>query len=85
MANTTLIICSVISIITAILIIYIPLFVNPTTPYFISGETGFDESLAILETIDELESDFKMGKLSQDDYDAMTLEYQRRYLALKEK
>ena len=40
----------------------------------------FKESVALLESITEINLDFKMGKLSPEDFGALSLEYQRKYL-----
>ena len=82
--NLTFFICIIISLISAAIVLYKPLFKDPSTIYLQkeSGEKEFDESLSLLEMISELETDYSMGKLTQQDYESLSLEYKRQYLEL---
>lgn len=75
-----------ISLILIVTVLVKPLFWTEPTPYFFSSkeDNSFNESLAILETLKELEADFKMGKLSQEDFEALSVDYKKRYLELTE-
>lgn len=85
MINLTFLICLLISAMVIFLVIVKPLFLMELEPYYGSSvkEELFDESLSVLETLKELESDFKMGKLSSEDYNSLSLEYKRLYLEKK--
>ena len=67
MLNLTLIICLLLSLAIAYLVMVKPLFLNKSGEYYQSQprQTGFDTSISLLETISELETDYKMG-LFQD-------------------
>lgn len=82
----TLIICFLISLLLAGFVLVKPLFLDAVSAYETveSNQPDFDPSIAILETIAELETDYNMGKLTQADYEKLSLEYKRQYLALKE-
>ncbi len=82
----TLLICMGFSIIITIIVLN-PLFSDKQQSYFSRNTKAneFDESLSILEAISELETDFKMGKISKQDYQKMSVEYQRHYLKSKKK
>ena len=82
MLNITLIICLVVSLGVAFLAMIKPLFLEKQCSYYQSrSDQGyFDESVSLLEAIAELESDFKMGKLSRKDFEALSLEYKHLYL-----
>ena len=86
MPHITLILCTLLSVVVAAVVLVKPLILNEPKPYFIpdSDNTEFDESLALLEMISELEIDFQTGKISQVDFEAMSLEYKREYLHQKE-
>jgi len=81
----TIILCSVFSVIIAFLVVYKPFFVLPEAAYFQAEPEGhvFDERLSMLESLGELENDFKSGKLTQVEYDQAALEAKREYLKLK--
>ena len=84
--NLTIFICLILSIPVVYYVLIKPLFMDSTQPYY-SGETeisDFDNSLSLLESISELETDYKMGKLSQEDFESLSLEYKRSYLEEKE-
>jgi len=87
MPSLILIICTVISLVIAFFILIRPLFLQKQTPYFetVSEEHDFDESLSLLETIKDLETDFSYGKITKEDYDNMSLEYKREFLDLRSK
>lgn len=86
MPHITLILCTILSVVIAAIVLVKPLILNAPKPYFTpdSSNTEFDESLALLEMISELEIDYKTGKVSQSDFEAMSLEYKREYLLQKE-
>ncbi len=87
MLNFALFICSALSLGVAYFAMFKPLFLDQQAAYFqpVAEEEEFDESISLLETIDELESDFKMGKLSKDDFESLSLEFKRLYLEKKTK
>lgn len=86
MMNITLLICLAFSIVIPLIVVIKPLFRDDQQDYFITGTIAreFDESLSILEAISELETDFKMGKISKRDYETISIEYQHRYLVSKD-
>ncbi|MBU2511475.1 hypothetical protein KJ966_09050 [bacterium] len=85
MVNLTLIICILISLAIAYFVMLKPLFLERSRSYFSgsSKEVQFDESYSLLEAISELETDYRMGKLSKDDFETTSLEYKRIYLEKK--
>jgi hypothetical protein len=85
MPHTTLIICTVLSVILALLVVVKPLFWEKKTSYFISEENyrEFDESVSYLEMLSEIEADYQMGKISKPDFESLSLEYKRLFLATK--
>jgi cytochrome c-type biogenesis protein CcmI len=87
MLNLTLIICMLISLAAAYLVVAKPLFLDQRNRYFQSNpeQADFDTTLSLLETIAELETDYKMGKLTPADYESLSLEYKRLYLAQQDK
>ncbi len=82
MSDLTLVLCSVLSLAIAIAVLYKPLFREKRREYFTSdsNQQEFDEKLSLLEAISELETDYRMGKLSQEDFETMSLEFKRVYL-----
>lgn len=87
MPHISLIICTILALIIAFFALFKPLFLEEQRSYF-EGETEsqtFDESLALLEIISELENDYKTGKVSQEDFEIMSLEYKRNYLEITAK
>ena len=80
--NTTIILCLAISLGIAFLVMIKPLFLEKQHAYYQAepDSSDFDESISLLEAIAELESDFKMGKLSGKDFEALSLEYKHQYL-----
>ena len=87
MPSLILIFCTIISLIIAFLILIRPLFLQKQVPYFdiASEEHDFDESLSLLETIKDLDTDFQNGKITKEDYDSMSLEYKREFLDIRSK
>jgi hypothetical protein len=85
MINLTLIICTMISFLIFLMVVVKPLFWDQDSPLFLEEETkgAFNDSLSLLETIKELEIDYKMGKLSKEDFETLSLEYKRKYLEHK--
>ena len=85
MLNFTFIICLLLSLVVAYFVMVKPLFLDKMQTYYRPDlkDNTFDESVAILETLAELETDFKMGKLSEGDFEALSLEYKRLYLEKK--
>jgi len=78
---------SVFSIIIAFFVVYRPLFLNRFEAYFEKTsprDLDYQESLGILEMLNDLQSDFRLGKLSQEDYETLSLEYQHLYLEKKQ-
>ncbi len=59
-----------------------PLFMDSQSAYLLKTDDfeEFDKSISLLETLSELDIDYKMGKLTQEDYEAMRNEYQQEYL-----
>ncbi len=86
MMNATLLICLGFSIIITLIVVMMPLFRDEQQDYFSTGTVAneFDEALSILEAISELETDFKMGKITKQDYETISIEYQRLYLDSKD-
>ena len=87
MPHITLIICTILSVVIAAVVLIKPLILQKPKPYFLpdSGSNEFDESLALLEMISELEMDYQAGKISKADFELMSLEYKREYLDQKDK
>ncbi|MCP4754672.1 MAG: hypothetical protein GY866_27645 [Proteobacteria bacterium] len=85
MPHSTLIICFLLSIVIGLGVLFKPFFRDKPQAYFGSeSDTGeFDESLSLLEAISELEADYKMGKISREDFEALTLDYKHAYLERK--
>ena len=83
--NLTIFVCLLLSIPVVYYVLVKPLFVDATQPYDSedSDISDFDNSLSLLESISELETDYKMGKLSQEDFESLSLEYKRSYLEEK--
>ncbi|MBT4290551.1 MAG: hypothetical protein HOD92_24770 [Deltaproteobacteria bacterium] len=42
----------------------------------------FDESLSIMELISELEADYLLKKINQEDFETVSTELKRRYLEI---
>jgi len=63
------------------------LFLIPQNPYMDTTleQEEFDESLAILESLSELEVDYKMGKVTTEDYEALQADFQKSYIEVKER
>jgi hypothetical protein len=83
--NPTLLICFILTGIVSASVLIKPLFLTKRESYFERGSGGadFNESLSLLEAISELETDYKLGKLSREDFDELSLEYKRSYLEKK--
>lgn len=85
MPSLIIIFCSVLSVIIAVAVLAKPLFIEKQRNYYTSSgaQDDFDESVSILETIAELETDYLMDKISKEDFENLSLEYQRLYLEKK--
>ncbi|MGK0289088.1 MAG: hypothetical protein ACI86H_000513 [bacterium] len=86
MLNSTLIITLLLCIGITTFVIAVPLFIQKPTRYFHPEEIPmvFDTSIATLEVITELQSDYEMGKLTKEEFEHLSLEYQRKYLEEKQ-
>ncbi|MDT8446666.1 MAG: hypothetical protein RRB13_07195 [bacterium] len=80
----TLIVCSLLSVVIALLVAR-PFFSTQEKPYFDPNAEAhvFDEKISLLETIQELEMDFRMGKLTREEFEALSNDSKRDYLKLK--
>lgn len=85
MLNTTVVFCFMVSLGIAFFAMFKPLFMDKQKAYYQpAGKVDeFDESISLLEAIEELQSDFKMGKLSREDFETLSLEFKRLYLEKK--
>ena len=85
MMNLTIFVCLLLSIPVVYYVLIKPLFIESTQAYYsdVAESSDFDNSLSLLESISELETDYKMGKLSQEDFESLSLEYKRGYLEEK--
>ncbi|OGG95504.1 MAG: hypothetical protein A2527_06645 [Candidatus Lambdaproteobacteria bacterium RIFOXYD2_FULL_50_16] len=81
---SSLILCSVLALVLAAFVIR-PFWRVADKPYFSSDRSAhvFDESLALLESIQELEQDYKMGKISEGEYQSLANDFKREYLEVK--
>lgn len=86
MINPTTLISLLISLVVAYFVMFRPLFLQSEKPYAMpdTEHKEFDERISLLETIYELETDHKMGKLSGEDFEALSNEYKRMYLEKKQ-
>ncbi len=66
-------------------VIAYPLFFQKVTPHLSEKQTSkdFNEQDALLSALSELEEEYQMGRLSEDDYKRLKLHFQRRYLKTK--
>ncbi len=82
MFGLTIITCLLLSTGILFIVMVKPLFWDKQLAYFDSDTEidEFDETLSLLEAISELETDYKMGKISKEDFEAMSLEYKQLYL-----
>ncbi len=87
MLALTYFVCFLIAAIVLYIVVVRPLFLEESSKYYQTSVEGntFEESSSLLEAIAELETDYEMGKLSKEDFDAISLEYKRAYLERKEK
>ena len=85
MMDMSLILCTLFSVLIALAVIVRPLILSPEKPYFVGEphDHSFNESLALLESIQELEQDYRMGKLTEPEFKQLSNEYKREYLELK--
>lgn len=85
MMNLTIFVCLLLSLPVVYYVLIKPLFIESTQAYYsdVAESSDFDNSLSLLESISELETDYKMGKLSQEDFESLSLEYKRGYLEEK--
>ena len=63
-------------------IIIYPLFIKKSDHYFNQKMAEFDESLSIMELISELEADYLLKKINQEDFETVSTELKRRYLEI---
>ncbi len=85
MPDISLILAALLGVVISFFVLFKPLFLEKPTPYF-QPETenrDFNEALSLLEMISELDADYQMGKVSKEDYDALSLDYRHRYLKAK--
>lgn len=85
---TTFLVLAFIIVSVTYVVIIKSLFLTPQRQYFEKNDTDFedfDESISLLESLSELEVDYKMGKMPTDDYEALKLDFQQNYLAAKQK
>jgi len=85
MLDFNLLLAGLCGLIIIFLVLVRPLFLRPESPYF-QAETDdrdFSEATSLLEMIAELETDYKMGKVSQEDYESLSLDYKHRYLKVR--
>jgi len=81
-----LVLCTVISLIIALWVGYRPLISSNENKYYNQEEQKahrFDPKVALLEAIAELEQDCKLGHLSKEEFERLSLEYKREYLNAK--
>lgn len=81
---TTLILTSLLSVLIAAWVL-LPFLKFQEKPYFNPNEAPhvFDEKLSLLESIQELENDFNQGKLTKEEFEALSNEAKHEYLDLK--
>jgi hypothetical protein len=75
--------CGLVSLAIVFLVIGRPLFLTAPVVYCERPSPegmSYFETLGILEMLNDLENDFKMGRLTREDYELLALEYQHRYL-----
>lgn len=85
MIDIILIPAGLLGLVVVFFVLVKPLFLETEGAYFqpVTHEQDFSEALSILEMIAELDADFEMGKVSREDYDALSLDYKHRYLNAK--
>ena len=85
MPDFSLMISIVLAAIISFFVLFKPLFMEKQARHFQSDTENdvFSESLSVLEMITELETDHRMGKVSREDFDALSLEYKHLYLKKK--
>ena len=79
----SLILTFVISLFVFWYVVLVPLFKTQGGSYFSDIVDDFDESVVALAAIRELEIDYKMDKLTDEEYEEMSTELKREYLELK--
>jgi len=63
-------------------IVIYPLFIKKSDHYFDQKTSEFDESLSIMELLSELEADFLLKKINQEDFETVSTELKRKYLEI---
>ncbi|MGK5093790.1 hypothetical protein WDW89_17485 [Deltaproteobacteria bacterium TL4] len=76
----------ILSIVTVVIVIY-PLFFQKIYQYELAERPSldFNEVDSLLLALQDLDSDFELGSISQSDYERLKLYFQRQYLSLKRK
>ena len=77
---------SLILLVVTVGVIVYPLYFQEVSDY-ISGEesaTGFNEQDALLSALTDLEEEYQLGRLSQEEYLRLKLHFQRLYLHHKQ-
>lgn len=85
---STLIVFSLIALGLSYFVIIRPLFLTGSALWLSDEEQCADESekaVVLLNTIRELEQEYRRGVLSKEDFDVLSLEYQRKFLKLQKK
>ncbi len=86
MLSYTLSICLSISLAVFFFVVIVPLFLQKPERYFTrSSQYDFDDSLSILEIVAELEADYRSGKLTKEDFEALSMDFKREYMELRGK
>lgn len=82
MPDISLILAGLFGLIIVFFVLVKPLFLEPENTYFQTEpqDRDFSEATSLLEMIAELDTDFSMGKVSKEDYEALSLDYKHRYL-----
>lgn len=85
MPDISLILAALLGVAIVFAVLFKPLFREQEGPYFQpdADHQDFSEAMSILEMITELDADFRMGKVSKEDYQTLSLDYKHRYLEAK--
>ena len=77
---------SLILFIITVLIIAYPLYFQEVIDYISGKETSsdFNEQDALLSALTDLEEEYQLGRLSDEDYHRLKLHFQRQYLHQKQ-
>ena len=76
---------SLLLVVVTLIVVAYPLFFQKITPFELEDTSlDFNEKEALLAALTDLEEEYQLGRLSDEDYQHLKRHFQRRYLRQKQ-